>query len=275
MALPAPDPTPTTPGDAVVEVVRSAGRSVVARASARSPLQLLLPRNHGDAIWAFLSSLGGGLVDRDRLTLAVTVGPGAAAMLSTQASTKVYRSPSGCAQHITASVGSGGLLVVLPDPVSCFCGARLDQSVTVTLAPDASVLILDALTCGRAARDERWAFSRYRSALTVIRQGTGTVYSFPIVRDVVELDAGHGDIAARMGRFEAMATVVAIGPRVPALDVSGASRGDAWVAARSALGEGVMVRAAATTAEGLHRGVRELLVGLPAVLGDDPFARKF
>ena len=197
------------PGDAVLEITRVAGRSVVARAAARSPLQLLLPRNHGDAVWAFLSSLGGGLVDGDRVALRVTAGPGAAALLSTQASTKVYRSPRGCAQRVTAEVGAGGVLVVLPDPVACFAGARLEQALAVELAADATLVAVDAVTCGRAARGERWDLARYRSALTVTRAGAG------VLRDVIELDPAHGTLAARMGRFDALATIVATGPRAP------------------------------------------------------------
>src|SRR5690349_4466504 len=116
---------PAAPGEAILEVARGEARSVVLRAAARSPLRLLLPRNHGDAIWAYQSSLGGGLVDGDDVTLRVRVGAGAAALVATQASTKVYRSPRGCRQRVDAEVGDGGLLVLLPDPVVCYAGARL------------------------------------------------------------------------------------------------------------------------------------------------------
>jgi urease accessory protein len=265
------DAAPRLAGEGVLAVERGAGRSVVTRAAARSPLQLLLPRNHGHAVWAFLASHGGGLVDGDDTSLRVRVGEGATALLATQASTKVYRSPAGCRQRLAAEVGDGGLLVVLPDPVVCFAGARLEQEVSVRLGAGASVIVVDAATCGRVARGERWAFARYRSTLEV-RRGDRV-----LVRDVVELDPAHGALAPRLGRFDALATVIAIGPRAPLVTVSAPRTGrfPPWVEAASPLGEGTLVRAAATSVDELHRGLRALLVEIPALLGDDPFARKW
>ncbi len=263
---------PRAPGQAALRVVRGpGGRSVVARRAARSPVQLLTPRNHGGAAWAFVSSLGGGLVDGDDIALEVDVGPGAAALVTTQASTKVYRSPRGCRQRLCARVGDGGLLALVPDPVSGFAGARLDQTIAIELGEGASLWLYDAVSCGRAAAGERWQLARYASAITVTRGGA------TLLHDAIELDAAHGAIAPRLGRFDALATAIAIGPRAALAEVAAPARGAAWVAAASPLpgGDGVVVRAAATSVERLHRGARALLAGLPAVLGDDPFARKW
>jgi urease accessory protein len=235
-------------------------------------VNLRIPRNHGDAVWAFVSSLGGGLVDGDDVSLRVDVGAGAKALLTTQASTKVYRSPSGCRQRLTATVGDGGLLVLLPDPVACFAGARLDQTIDVALGDGATLIMLDAVTCGRAASGERWELAAYRSVVTVTRAGA------VIARDAIELDAAHAAIEPRMGRFEALATLIAIGPRGDVLGVPEApARGAPTLAARSPLTvpDGALVRVAAETVEQLHGAVRGLLAGLPGVLGDDPFARKW
>jgi urease accessory protein len=188
-------------------------------------------------------------------------------MLATQASTKVYR--GGAGQRIRAEVGDGGLLVVLPDPVVCFAGARLDQALDVRLGEGASVIAVDAFTCGRAARGERWAFDGYRSAITVTRGNR------LILRDVIELDPAHGDLPARMGRFDALATLVAIGPGVSLAEPATPTRGAACVASRSPVEDGVVLRAAATGAEPLHAAIRAALTALPALLGDDPFARKY
>jgi urease accessory protein len=260
---------PRAPGEGLLAIERVRTGSVVTRSSARSPLQLLLPRNHGDAVWAFLSNLGGGLVDGDAVALEVRVGAGASAMLATQASTKVYRSPRGCRQRIRADVGAGGLLVVLPDPVVCFAGARLDQEIDIDLGDDASLIVLDAFTCGRAARGERWAFDGYRSAITV-RRGAQL-----LLRDVIELDPAAGALPARMGRFAALATIVAIGPRATIAAPAEPTRNADWIAALSPIAGGSLLRAAATSTTHLHAGIRAALTELPALLGDDPFARKY
>ncbi len=258
---------PMRSGHGVLAVARGARGSVVTRAVARSPLQLLVPRNHGHAVWAFLSSHGGGLVDGDEVAFRVEVDAGAAAMLTTQASTKVYRSPRGCQQRVVATVGNGGLLVVLPDPVVCYAGARLEQSIAIELGEGASVVLVDATTAGRIAHGERWAFERYRSVLSVARGER------ELVRDAIELDPRHGALAARMGRFDAIATVIAVGPQ--AAPLGEVIRDDCFVAVSSAIPDGVLVRAAATSTEQLQRGLRSLLGGIATLLGDDPFARKW
>ena len=115
-------------GTGFLQVVKRGGRSVVCRAFAASPLKLLTPRNHGAAAWVYAASYGGGLVGGDAIRLAVDVAPGAMAFLSTQSSTKAYRSDRGTSAHLDAIVGDAGLLVVAPDPVVCFAGSSYQQS---------------------------------------------------------------------------------------------------------------------------------------------------
>ena len=131
---PAADSTaalPGTPGHGIVSVEHLDGASVVTRARAASPLRLLTPRNHGRAAWVYLASYGGGLLDGDALHVDLQVGPHAAAMIATQAWTKVFRTkgdPSrGASASIAAAVGAHGRLLLLPDPVVCFAGSRLDR----------------------------------------------------------------------------------------------------------------------------------------------------
>jgi len=146
------------PGEGHVEIARG---GVVTSLAARSPLALLTPRNHGRAAWTFVANLGGGLVDGDRLSLAVRVAPGAAALLATQSSTKVY--PGSSAQEIRAEVGDEGLLVSLPDPVVCYAGARYRQEATVSLARSATLIWLEPFAAGRLEHGESWAFERLES----------------------------------------------------------------------------------------------------------------
>ena len=68
---------------------RSGTGTAVETAFAESPLRFLTPRNHGSAVWAYTSTLGGGLVDGDRLELEISVGPGARAFVSSQGPTRV------------------------------------------------------------------------------------------------------------------------------------------------------------------------------------------
>ena len=261
---------PSGSGAIFVELVR--GRSTVVSCRAASPLRLLFPSVGDRAAWCFQTSFGGGLVDGDRLSLEVDVGAGAALLLATQASTKVYRGASSQALH--ARVGEGATLVVVPDPVVPFADARYAQRMTVDLAATSSLAFLDAYTAGRTAHGERWAFGRYESRLVVTRAGR------TVLRDPFVLDPVHGALAARFGRFDAIASLVLLGPRVAEaaarilaeLERVPVRASDDVVIAASPLGDGgALVRVAATDVRGLTHAIRARLAFVDELVGDDPF----
>lgn len=242
---------------------------------AKSPLKLLTPRNHGHAAWGYVTNFGGGFVDGDRLKMRVAVEDGASALFTTPSQAKVYRSEQGCSLDLETRVGEDAFVALLPDPVSCFAGANYAQSTEVHLGARASLLYLDGLTCGRRARGEKWAFSRYASRLRIHREGA------LVLHDATVLDAAHGDLEARMQRFEAMATLVALGPHVASivralLEAAPFVRRADVISSASPLGkDGAVLRLAASAVEPLLLATREALRFLPEVLGDDPFARKW
>jgi len=257
--------------------VRAGGRTVLHTARAESPLKLLLPGNHGEGAWVYVATLGGGLVDGDAIDLRVDVASGACALLGTQASTKVYRSVRGTSQHLRATVAGGALLALLPDPVSCFEGAIYDQRIDIDLAdPDATLVMVDALTCGRVARGERWAFTRYTSRTRVTRAGR------PALVDAALLDPRHGELTTRMGRFDAVATVFVAGPRAREVRARMLAAAAAPPARRgclfsvSPLGEDAALgRLAAPSAHEAIAALRALVEPLGRELGDDPFTRRW
>jgi urease accessory protein len=267
-----------TAGAGALRFVRSGRRTVVHTARAKSPLKLLLPNNHGEGCWVYVASLGGGLVDGDALSLTVDVEAEACALLGTQASTKIYRSPRGTSQRLAARVAAGALLAVVPDPVSCFAGASYAQHVDVVLEDDTATLVLvDALTCGRAARGERWAFARYASRTRV------WIGDRLVAHDPLRLDPAHGDLLTRMGRFDALASIIAAGPRAAgvrdrllAAAAAAPSRDASRLHSVTVLPCGAAIgRLAATSASEATAAVRALIAPLVGELGDDPFARRW
>lgn len=270
------EPARAVAGTGSLRFTRAGDRTVLHTARASSPLKLLTPNNHGDAAWVFVATFGGGLVDGDAIALDVRVDDDAGALLGTQASTKVYRSERGSRQSLDADVGSRALLVVVPDPVACFGGARYTQRNAVQLADEASLVLVDAMTCGRAAHGERWKLARYETTTRVTRADRD------VVRDALLIDPSHGELDARMGRCNSLATVVAVGPRArPIVDrLLGASvpldRRAPLLCAASALGDdGAIARIAGDDVERVSHFVRDLLAPIDAILGDDPFARKW
>jgi urease accessory protein len=256
-----------TPATARLSFVRAGPGTAVEAAFAESPLRLLTPRNHGAAAWVYTSTFGGGFVDGDRVALSVRVGAGARGFLSTQGPTRVHGGPRGCESVVDADVGGGALLALVPDAVACFAGAAYEARTQVRLAPDASLVLLELLTAGRLARGERWAQRRSSSTLRVSAGGRA------ILDEQLLLDPAHGPLAERLGRFDALATLVLVGPLVPQTlpELAPAARGDALVEAASPLPGGLLLRLAATSHERLLRALRARLSFLPALLGDDPW----
>src|SRR5205814_4902010 len=67
---------------------------------------LMTTRGVNEASWVYAVTYGGGIVGGDAIRLNVDVERGARGVLSTQASTKVYRSLRPSSQHLIASVRS-------------------------------------------------------------------------------------------------------------------------------------------------------------------------
>jgi urease accessory protein len=234
-----------------------------------------MPKNHGNAAWVYLANLGGGIVDGDRIDLRIESESGTSALIGTQASTKVYRSPRGCSQRLEVHAADGAAIAIVPDPVVSFAGARYAQEVDVSLAPTASLVLLDGYSCGRAARGERWQFARFESRTTIKRGGVAAIV------DAVRLDPAHGPIADRMGRFEVFLSLFAVGSRFcrvreAMLATLARPSGNSAIVAVSPVGvDAAVMRVAANRFEHASCALRPSFAALAAILGDDPFARKW
>jgi urease accessory protein len=175
-------------------------------------------------------------------------------------------------------VATAGLLVVAPDPVVCFAKSRYRQVQRFDLADRAALVLLDWVSSGRHAAGERWAFDEYQSQIVVRLDGK------LLVHDALALRAADGDLAGRLGRFNVLAVAVLVGTALRTVAASLISRvvedaivrrSDHLVTA-SALGDdGCVLRIAGCSVEQVGRTIRELLGFLPAMLGDDPWTRKW
>lgn len=230
------------------------------------------------ACWVYTATLGGGVVGGDVIRMTTEVGNGARALLTTQASTKVYRSLKPASQHIVANVEPGGLLAVVPDPIVCFADADFSQRQDYDLHGDASLLVVDSITSGRHQSGERWAFSRYESRIAVNHDGR------PLFRDACVLEDGLDAVRARMQRFDMLTTAVLVGPLLGGaartiLDIVGTSpvvpMADSIVSAAPIGGGGALLRMASVSVEQGTRALRQHLGVLSQLLGDDPWSRKW
>jgi urease accessory protein len=265
-------------GTAHMRFSRAGAQTILVRSYATSPVKLFTTRNHAGACWVYAATLGGGFVGGDAVRMTLDVGAGAHALLTTQASTKVYRSLKPASQQISAIVHEDALLAVVPDPIVCFAGADFSQDQRYDLAGRANLVVLDWITSGRHAAGERWAFSHYSSRIQIARDGKRMFY------DGLTLQNETDTIAERMGRFDVWASCVITGPRVA--DAAAAivdriaqlpvhARADMIESACALAGGGALLRIAGCRVEQVSRHLKSQLHFLQPLLGDDPWTRKW
>ena len=93
----------------------------------------------------YLQSSSGGIYQHDRLALSIAAAGRAQAHVTTQAATIVHGMRSGHArQQVALDAGAGCLLEYLPDPMILFPGSRLRSQLSVTVDPDATVILGEA-----------------------------------------------------------------------------------------------------------------------------------
>ncbi|KAH9747238.1 Urease accessory protein D [Citrus sinensis] len=77
-------------------VKKVGGKSTVTRCFSKYPLKFIIPNKVGssetDAVWVYTLTYGGGIVSGDSISCEITVADACTAVLTTQASTKVYKS---------------------------------------------------------------------------------------------------------------------------------------------------------------------------------------
>jgi urease accessory protein len=270
--------TPQAAGSAQLTFTRSGSHTVLTRAFATSPAKLIASNGRGAACWVYAATLGGGLVGGDEIQIRADVTAGSRALLTTQASTKVYRSLRRSRQTLTARVDADALLAVVPDPIVCFARADFVQTQRYDLHPDASLVAVDWMTSGRHATGERWAFSRYESRFDV-RRGSHRVFL-----DGLVLEPGADAVVARMGRFDVLLTAIITGPlvRSDAMDlVDRMSKApiersaDLVFSAATLRDGGALLRMAATSVEQIGHTLRRHLAFLSPLVGDDLWSRKW
>ena len=269
------------PGQGILEIACVGGQSVVTRARCAYPLKLFTPRRHGGIAWVYTSTYGGGIVDGDHTRLVMRIGRGATCVMNTQSSTKVYKNRSGvpCSQYLRAIVSKDAILVVTPDPTTCFAGALYELRQQFELDPGATLIFVDWLTSGRRACGERWAFSRFYSRTDI------WLAKEHLLAERLLLDPDNGPIDAPycLGRFHCLACVVVVGSRLDReiqdilghVNLQPISTDSQLIEAASPIQYGVLLRILGTSTEQVGRLLRKRLNFLRDVLGDTPWARKW
>ena len=149
------------------------GRTRLGDLYQRDPCRVLFPHSElGEPPQAVLLTTSGGVTDGDSLKMAIEIGPGAAAVATTQAAEKVYRAATGgghCAIDVAVRVGEGATLDWLPQETIVFQGARLKRRTVADVEPGGALLACEMVVLGRAASGERFVSGLLLDAWSVRR----------------------------------------------------------------------------------------------------------
>ncbi|MEJ6391738.1 urease accessory protein UreD [Gymnodinialimonas sp. 2305UL16-5] len=131
----------------------------------------LLPRVFGRAPEVVFLNTAGGVTGGDHLEYSLRIEDGAA-LGTTQTAERAYRATGAPGRVETRlSVGPGATLHWVPQELILFDGAALDRRLSVEMAEDAELILLETLVLGRAAMGERVQNLRLTDRRDVMRGG--------------------------------------------------------------------------------------------------------
>lgn len=126
-------------------------------------------------IQVMVMSTSAGVMAGDNQRIDICVGSNAALVVTTQAFEKVHRMDAGSSARRTTrlKVAGSGYLDYRPQPQIPFADSAYAASTEIDLAdPTARLVYEEVLSCGRAARGERFAYRGYQNHVAVRVGGT-------------------------------------------------------------------------------------------------------
>jgi urease accessory protein len=135
------------------------------------PSRLRFPRGEG-ALEAVLVNTAGGVACGDNFSIALELESAADLTLTTTAAEKIYRSDGPVSRiENRLNLGAGARLAWLPQETILFDEARVSRRFEVDLAAGASLLAVEIVAFGRAARGERITAGLFADSWRVRRAG--------------------------------------------------------------------------------------------------------
>ncbi len=149
---------------------RPDGRTVLSEQAFRAPFHLGKPYWDTDTNTLLVQVVNptAGILSGDQLSSNVRVDDGAAVLLTTPSASRVFCMREGRAvARQKFSVGSGGWLEVLPEPLVPHRGSVFHQTTVLDVAPGGAALYADLLYPGRVAHGDAWEWKRLLLQLEV------------------------------------------------------------------------------------------------------------
>lgn len=165
----------------------------------------------------FMISNAGGVLQGDRNTIEIRLGPDAQAHVTTQSATKIHEMDFNHAtqtQEIT--LGDNAYLEYLPDPVIPHRHARFLTTTRVEIAPSATLLYGEILAPGRKYhRDgELFAYDVFSSTVTAQRPADTTGHRAELFTEKFVIEPARNALrdVGVMGGFDVFGNVLVLTP---------------------------------------------------------------
>ncbi|KAF8203120.1 UreD urease accessory protein-domain-containing protein [Pholiota molesta] len=297
-------------GGGCVTVSVHGERAVFSELSSTYPLKLLSPYIQDTTALVYLLTYGGGLVSGDEVDLRVHVELEATLVLLSQGTTKVFKARPGrrlaCVksdvpfngEHLPVStrqslefrIAAKSLLLLLPEPVTCFRDASYNQYQRFHIQDDGSAVILDWITSGRISMGEDWAFSHYYSVNEIFHNEKR------IAKDVMLLDdkelnpkVPNRPLRDRLHPYSCYAMLILFGPQVQSIITEIRLKYDQlsvfktttpapviWsLSPIDSTNGGVVIRVGGREMEMVKEWLKDMLYGLTRIVGLDVYRRAF
>jgi urease accessory protein len=190
-------------GHVALTAASAGGRTRRMRLHEDGSLRLRFPNiAPGAPLEAVLVNIGGGMTGGDRFSIDMTLGEGAHLLAGTAAAEKVYRSTGTDAElAVTFSLGTGANLAWLPQETILFDRARLNRSIDIDMADDASLILCEAVVFGRSAMGETVDHGALRDRWR-LRRGGKLVFAETVLVD--------GAVGARLAERAVAAGAAAV-----------------------------------------------------------------
>jgi urease accessory protein len=196
---------------------RDGDRSVLARIDRRAPLhaqQALYWDEHLPGLpCVYMITTSGCVLQGDRLDIAIAVGPGAMAHVTTQSAMKIHQMDANfAAQSQRLTLASDAYLELLPGPVIPHRHARFITHTQAAVAGSATLLSAEILLPGRKYHGdgELFEYDLYSSAVTATRPDATPLFTEKLIAQPWREPVRR---TGAMGMFDVFANVTLVTPR--------------------------------------------------------------
>jgi len=158
---------------------KASGKSYLAKQYYKLPLQIMPPhyQDQDGTVFAYMLNPSGGILQHDRLLTEITMEEGSRALITTPASTKIYKMDDGFAVlESKIQMYDGSILEYIPEHNVPFAGSKTYQNTEFHLDKGATLISFDMVTPGRVSRGEVFQYDICQSKTKIYVGGKLVAY---------------------------------------------------------------------------------------------------